>query len=311
MVTVNDVVEILKRIAPLHLAESWDNVGLLLGNVRAPVRQVLTCLTVTPEVVEEAVREKVEMIITHHPLLFKPLQRITAETNEGSMLLTLAANNIAIYSAHTAYDNASGGINDQLARGLGLVEVEPLAPTAAPASFKIVVFVPESDLTKVSEAAFQAGAGVIGNYEQCSYRSSGTGTFFGTSGANPTIGQVGRREEVTEYRLEVLCSQSNLAAALSAIQLAHSYETPAVDVYPLHPQASITTVSEGSGRIGQLPFPLSSQALAEQIAQLLKTHVMLTGANQSKMIGKVARLRGGWQPAVPSHSGRGRCLPHR
>ncbi len=299
MTQVQDVIETMKRIAPLHLAESWDNVGLLLGDATAPVHQVMTCLTITPVVVEEAVREKAEMIITHHPLLFKPLQRITAETNEGRILLKMAANNIAIYSAHTAYDNAADGINDQLAQGLGLVEVRPLCPAAAPASFKIVIFVPESDLAKVSEATFQAGAGVIGNYEQCSYRSAGIGTFFGTDQANPTIGQAGRREEVAEYRLEVLCSQANLAAALGAIQRAHSYETPAIDVHPLHPQSPVSTASEGPGRVGQLPVPLPSQILAEQIAYLLKTSVTLTGSHQGKMIKKIAIVCGAGGSLLP------------
>ena len=157
MSLVQDVVEVLNTIAPLHLAESWDNVGLLLGDFNAPVHHIMTCLTITPEVVEEAVREKADMIVTHHPLLFKPVQRITDKTNEGRMLLKLAANNIAIYSAHTAYDNAIDGINDQLANGLGLLEVRPLSPATAPASFKIVVFVPETDLVRSARQRSRQG----------------------------------------------------------------------------------------------------------------------------------------------------------
>lgn len=304
MVQAHDVVEVLKALAPLHLAESWDNVGLLLGDDKVPVQQVMTCLTVTPEVVEEAVREKVEMIVTHHPLLFKPLQRITAETNEGRMLLKLASSNIAVYSAHTAYDNAADGINDQLAKGLGLVSIRPLSPAHgitnnAPSTFKIVVFVPETDLAQVSEAAFKADAGVYGLYEHCSFRSTGTGTFYGMTGTHPTVGQAGRIEEVDEYRLEFVCTFDKLSAALAAIKQAHSYETPAIDVYPLLSHHLIKSAGEGSGRIGELPVPLVASALAEQIAHLLTNSVTLTGVHQNKMINTVAIVCGAGGSLLP------------
>ena len=261
MTLFRDVIDLLGKMAPLHLAESWDNVGLLLGDPQTTLRHLMTCLTITPEVVAEAVEEKVEMIVTHHPILFKPTQRITGESVEGHMLLKLAAARISVYSAHTAYDNAQDGINDQLAGMLKLEEVRPLVPAVLTPQYKIVVFVPEQELAKVSDAAFQAGAGAIGDYEQCSYRSLGIGTFFGKENANPTIGQAGRREEIAEHRLELFCSSARLTAALTAIHQAHSYETPAIDVFSLHSQTRISAVKEGSGRVGQLPSPLTSQAL--------------------------------------------------
>jgi dinuclear metal center YbgI/SA1388 family protein len=299
MTLVQDIVDVLKQLAPLHLAESWDNVGLLLGDNRAVVQKIMTCLTITPEVVHEAVREKVGLIVSHHPLLFSATQRITTETNEGRMLLSLMAHHIAVYSAHTAYDNASGGINDQLAQALNLTSIRPLSINHvntqagnAPSTFKIVVFVPETDLAKVSEAAFKADAGVYGRYKHCSFRSSGTGTFFGMTDTHPTIGQAGRSEEVTEYRLEFVCTFDKLSAAVAAIEQAHSYETPVIDVYPLFSHHQNKPDIEGSGRIGELPSPITASALAEQVAQLLKTPVTLTGAVQNKVVKSLAIVCG-------------------
>lgn len=292
MTLFRDVIELLGKIAPLHLAESWDNVGLLWGDPKTNIRHLMTCLTITPEVVAEAVIEKAELIVTHHPLLFKPTQRITSETLEGRMLLKLAAAGISVYSSHTAYDNAPDGINDQLAAMLKLEKIRPLVQATPKSPYKVVVFVPEQDFAPVSEAAFQAGAGIIGDYEQCSYRSSGTGTFFGSKNTNPSVGKNGRREEVTEYRLELFCSTARLPSVLHAIHHTHSYETPAIDVYPLHPEEASASSGEGAGRIGQLPTTMTSQALAEQVSQLLQTSVNLTGDRTLTQISSVAIVCG-------------------
>ncbi|MFT3880479.1 MAG: Nif3-like dinuclear metal center hexameric protein [Gemmatales bacterium] len=292
MTLFRDVIELLGKIAPLHLAEPWDNVGLLMGDPHANIRHLMTCLTITPEVVAEAVKEKAELIVSHHPLLFKPTQRITSETVEGRMLLKLAAAGISVYSPHTAYDNAPEGINEQLAAMLKLEEVRPLVPAIPKSPYKVVVFVPEQDLAPVSDAAFQAGAGSIGDYEQCSYRNPGMGTFFGNKNTNPTIGKPGRREEVAEYRVELFCPSAKLASVLHAIHHTHSYETPAIDVYPLHPQEASASTHEGSGRLGQLPTPLPPQTLAEKISQLLQTPVLLSGDRTLKQISSVAIVCG-------------------
>lgn len=299
MTLCRDVVDAMGKIAPLHLAESWDNVGLLLGDAESPVRHLMTCLTVTPEVVAEAIEQRVEMIVTHHPLLYKPTQRITSASTEGQMLLQLMASRIAIYSAHTAYDNAPDGINDQLAGLLKLDELRPLTPFPPKAQFKIVIFVPEQDLRKVSEAAFQAGAGIIGKYEHCSFRTSGTGTFFGKENTQPKIGQAGRQEEVAEYRLEAVCPSACLARAVSAISQAHSYEEPAIDVYPLHPQSAKGSARDGAGRLGQLPVSVSAQELTELISGLLNTPVLLTGDRALEQIKSVAIVCGAGGSLLP------------
>src|ERR1043165_2056709 len=205
MLTIADMMTALQAMAPLSLAAEWDNVGLLIGDANAPLQRMMTCLTVTPESAQEAVEAGAQLIVSHHPVLFRATKKFTTATPEGRMLLRLMQAGVAVYSAHTAFDNSTGGINDTLAQRLHLTGTLPLRTQSSERQCKIVVFVPDKDLTKVSDAMFAAGAGQIGQYRECSFRLAGTGTFFGSEQANPTVGQKGRREEVAEYRLEVLC----------------------------------------------------------------------------------------------------------
>lgn len=257
MPTVADVSGFLARFAPPSLAADWDNVGLLLGQADAPADRTMTCLTVTPEVVAEAVDSGANLIVSHHPVMFRGAKKLTSHTPEGRLLLPLLANGIAVYSPHTAFDNCDGGINDGLCRRLGLGNVKPLRPKDGRRECKLVAFVPDADLAKVSDALFEAGAGKIGQYEQCSFRLSGTGTFFGTDSSNPAVGEKGRREDVAEWRLEVVVPEAKVDAAVAALRGAHSYEEPAYDVYPLRP-----TKSGGEGRIGTLSQPTTLGELA-------------------------------------------------
>jgi dinuclear metal center YbgI/SA1388 family protein len=257
MPTVADVTDFLAREAPLSLSAEWDNVGLLLGDAATPVRAIMTCLTVTPAVVAEAIADGVSLIVAHHPILFRPIQRLTSLTAEGRMLLELTRGGVAVYSPHTAFDNSAGGINDLIGQRLGLRDIVALRGQEGPGECKIVVFVPDQDLRRVADAMFAAGAGNIGNYSQCSFRLSGTGTFLGSEDANPSIGQKGRLEEVTEWRLEVICPQSALERVLAAMRRAHSYEEPAFDIYPLQPRHP----GLGLGRLGVLPKVTSLQEL--------------------------------------------------
>jgi dinuclear metal center YbgI/SA1388 family protein len=264
MRTVRDVAQQLNRFAPTDLAADWDNVGLLLGERDSAVERVMTCLTVTSESASEAIAERANLIVTHHPIFFRGVKRLTDATVEGRMLLSLARAGIAVYSPHTAFDNARGGINERLASRLGLVDVRPLRQSPAKGQLKVVVFVPEKDLTRVADALFAAGAGHIGEYRECSFRLAGVGTFFGTEVANPTIGQKGRREEVNEWRLEAVCPAHRVGEVVSAIRRSHSYEEPAFDLYSLEVPPS----GQGEGRFGSLPRaqPLAELANAVKIA---------------------------------------------
>jgi dinuclear metal center YbgI/SA1388 family protein len=284
MPTVAAIVAHLKEFAPLELAASWDNVGLLLGDEAAPVGRVLTCLTVTPESAAEAVDAGAQLIVSHHPILFRPVQRLTTATAEGTLLWSLARAGIAVFSPHTAFDNTRGGINDILAGRLGLTDVAPLRRGGPPAQCKLVVFVPDADLQRVSDAVFAAGAGHIGQYSQCSFRLAGSGTFFGSDAANPTVGQKGRREEVSEWRLEVVCPERSLPEVITAMRRAHSYEEPAFDVYPLKSQPS----AAGEGRVGRLPRPVSLRELAQSVQSALKLPAVPTAGDLAKVVERVA-----------------------
>ncbi len=284
MPTVANILDFLDRVNPLSLAADWDNVGLLLGERGAAVTHVMTCLTVTPESAAEAVETGAQLIVTHHPILFRAVKRLTDATPEGRMLLSLIRAGVAVYSPHTAFDNAAGGINESLARRLGLTSLTPLRRRDDARSCKVVVFVPDKDLATVSDALFAAGAGNIGQYRECSFRLAGTGTFFGTDAANPTVGAKGRREEVSEWRLEVVCPERNVDAVVAAMRKAHSYEEPAFDVYPLKPPTS----SLGEGRIGELERPTTLGELARTAKTVLKAGAVQIVGDVEREVKRVA-----------------------
>lgn len=284
MTTVRAVAAWMGRFAPLHLAESWDNVGLLWGDPSSEVRRLMTCLTVTPDSADEAIAEGAGLIISHHPILFRPLQKITTEGAETAMLWRLARAGVAIYSPHTAFDNAEEGINAGLARRLGLIDVTGLRPSAGESECKVVVFTPATDREAVLDAAFGAGAGRIGLYRDCSFTTGGFGTFFGTEGTDPTVGQAGRRERVREWKVEFVCPSGRVAHVLKAIHAVHSYEEPALDVIPL--QAS--RVGPGIGRVGNVPGPMPLDAFAAAVRSALGCGPVGVVGEGDRMIRRVA-----------------------
>lgn len=275
MPTVGDCIGFLSRFAPTELAEEWDNVGLLVGDKARLVNRALTCLTLTPDVAREAIELGAELVVTHHPVLFRPVQRLTAGDPQGKMLLELIAAGVAVYSPHTGYDNAAQGINQQLAELLELTEIAPLRPAAAAPCCKIVCFVPREHLAAVQQALWSAGAGVIGDYAHCSFILDGTGTFFGSDAANPAVGQAGRLESVAEARLEVVCPEAKVAEAVARLRAAHPYEEPALDVYPLRPPESI----QGAGRVGTFSVGRSPAGL--------RSPDSLRGARLGDLLGRI------------------------
>jgi len=288
MPKLGTILDYLDRFAPPPLAAEWDNVGLLLGERTAPVERVMTCLTVTPESAAEAVESGAQLIVTHHPILFRALKRLTSDTPEGRLLLSLIRAGVAVYSPHTAFDNTANGINELLAGRLGLTDLKPLRKREASRQCKVVVFVPESDLAKVSDAMFAAGAGHIGAYRECSFRLAGTGTFFGSDAANPTVGQKGRREEVGELRLEVVCPEAAVEPVIAAMRRAHSYEEPAHDVYPLRPGQSPL----GDGRLGRLAKPVSLSEFASSVKTALAAGLVQIVGDPQQAVVKVALVCG-------------------
>lgn len=255
---VADVVAWMDDFAPRHLAESWDNVGLLFGDPDAPCERVMTCLTVTDGTSAEAVNEQADLIVTHHPILFRGTKSLRADQPETAMLWPLARAGVAVQSPHTAFDNTQGGINDGLAERIGLQEVGPLRRMPGPDLTKIVVFCPRNDREPVLAAAFAAGAGKIGAYGECSFSSAGYGTFFGDETTRPSVGEAGHRETVREWRVEMVCPVDRVVEVLKAIRAAHSYEEAAIDVIPIQAAQD----GPGVGRIGRLAQPESLRELA-------------------------------------------------
>ena len=288
MTAVADVARWLDEFAPARLAESWDNVGLIFGDPGSEVERVMTCLSVTHKTALEAVHDRAELIVSHHPVLFRPVQRLRADRPETGALWTLARAGISIVSPHTAFDNTVGGINDGLAARLGLHEIHSLRPTTSSTSFKIVVFTPEAEHEAVLAAAFAAGAGRIGAYRECSFAIPGQGTFYGDEGTNPTIGQAGRRETVAELRVEMVCPADRLAPVLAAIREAHSYEEPAIDVYPLHAAAQ----GPGAGRVGRLPRTTTLRALAAEVGQTLRAPALQVVGDPERAVARLAIVCG-------------------
>jgi dinuclear metal center YbgI/SA1388 family protein len=271
---IADVVQALHEIAPPALAEPWDNVGLLLGDPGESCSHALVALEVTPALLRRAGVVEAQLLITHHPPIFQPLSRITADAPAASLVLQAARAGLALAAAHTNYDVAPGGVSHVLAGQLGLVHLEPLSPSERAGQAKIIVFTPEDDVEAVLGALDRSGAGVIGNYRQCSFRTPGMGTFLPVEGARPTIGRVGQPEEVQELRIEAVVPQALAPVAAAAVREAHSYEEPAIDVYPLqHGQTPF-----GLGLCGDLPRPVSARRLVSRIKKALGiSHARVAG----------------------------------
>jgi dinuclear metal center YbgI/SA1388 family protein len=256
---VSQIVNSFERIAPPGAAEDWDNVGLLIGDRGANVRKVMLCIDLTPEVLAEAIDAKVQMVMAYHPVIFKSVSRITADTNE--VVYEAARRGISVYSMHTALDVAPGGTNDVLADAMGLHERKPLKPLVGPDECKIVVFAQAEEVADIARAAFAAGAGVIENYTDCAFFGYGIGSYAGGAGSNPTIGQPGQPEAVEEVRLEMICPSQRVPQVFEAIRSAHIYETPEIDVY----QISGFRAGFGMGRIGSLKRPVTIGTLISRV----------------------------------------------
>ncbi|MBI2394803.1 MAG: Nif3-like dinuclear metal center hexameric protein [Deltaproteobacteria bacterium] len=240
---LSDVVAVLEQIAPTQYAEPWDNVGLLVGDSAQGVDAVLVAIDATNAVIDEAARERCGLVVAYHPPIFKGLQRFVA----GHPAFEAARRGIAVWSPHTALDVAVGGTNDVLADAIGMTERRPLRASATKdAQYKLVTFVPESALDAVSRAVFEAGAGRIGQYSSCSFRSPGTGTFLGEEGTNPAVGESGKLEVAPEVKLETLVPIARVAAVIAAMRAAHPYEEPAFDLVRL----AVPPDGPGIGRVG-------------------------------------------------------------
>lgn len=277
-----EVERALHTLAPLRLAAKWDNVGWIARPGDWTCTRALVTVDLTPDVVDEALRSQCNLIVSYHPPIFKPINRLTTNRDDvDGLACEVLGRRIAIYSPHTAWDAAHGGTNDTIAALCGARNLHPFSSAAADGDeSKIVVFVPPAQLDRVAEAMFAAGAGRIGQYTHCSFRIPGQGTFFGTESTNPRLGHRGRLERVDEIRLEAVVRNRNIPAVVSAIRDSHPYEEPAFDIFPLVRPPAIRL---GQGRIGALPRRLT----VRRIASILRNK---TNAANISIVGKPSGL---------------------
>lgn len=288
MATVRKIVSLIEEIAPLMMSESWDNSGLQLGEWQMPCHKVGIALEVTPEVVQSACSEGIDLLVTHHPLLFKGVKQLDTSRPVPRAIADFIARGVSVYAAHTNYDVAPHGLNYHLARRLGLERTSVLRRTGRIPYFKVVVYVPAPEVEKVFSAMARAGAGCIGNYDHTSFRVIGEGTFRPLAGANPYLGSVGQLERVKEVRLEMIVDEPNLNRVLSAMRQAHPYEEIAYDVIALHRQG----VPYGLGRIGELTEDQELGLFAARTAEALEVGEVRLYGDPSAVIRRVAVCSG-------------------
>lgn len=248
---IKEIINYLEELAPRSLQESYDNSGLLVGNVNAEVTKALICLDVAEDVIEEAVAKGCELVISHHPIIFGGLKSFTGKNYVERTVMAAIKNDIALYAIHTNLDNIHTGVNRKIGEKLGIENMQILVPKRGLLK-KLVVFVPIECKDLVLEAMFAAGAGKVGEYDECSFQLNGSGTFRGSERSNPTVGERGVRENANEVRLEVIMESYRLPKVLKAMIDVHPYEEVAHDIYTLdnaHQEI-------GSGMIGSFREPM-------------------------------------------------------
>ncbi|MGM0523074.1 MAG: Nif3-like dinuclear metal center hexameric protein [Bacillota bacterium] len=293
-VYIKDFLAAFERVIPQALAYDWDAVGLQVGDINTPLTGVLTTLDVTEEVIDEAIEQGVNLIMSHHPIMFKPMKKIDVSSVKGRMIKKCLLNDVTIYAAHTNYDRVDGGMNDRLADRLGLINREMLVEEDETKNVKLQVFVPRTHKEILDEALTRKGIGTMGDYEACVYETEGTGRFQPTDKAKPFIGKGETREAVEEVKLEYLITRDQVSMALATIDKAHPYETPAFDLIPLLNTDKVL----GIGRVGDLTKPLSFHQFINQIKKTFGIEGVRVAGRSDKLIKRVAILGGSGEKFV-------------
>jgi dinuclear metal center YbgI/SA1388 family protein len=276
---VNNIIQLFDEWAPTWVAWEKDNVGLQVGDKNQRITKVLLALDVTWNIIQEAIAKKAELIISHHPLLFRPLSSITADDAVGKLVVELARNNISLFSAHTNLDFSQDGVSFALAKKIGLKDVRFLTPLRDSLA-KIVVFVPEDHVEQVRNAMIRAGAGTIGQYTNCSFATKGIGSFRGSLSTNPFLGKPGNMEFIGENRLEIIAPRAQINNVIAALKAVHPYEEPAYDIYRIeNPNSNF-----GMGAIGSLQKPQPLGTFLKSIQRTLGSEMLrFTGKTTDKI----------------------------
>jgi dinuclear metal center YbgI/SA1388 family protein len=279
---VSEITTYLEELAPVPLQESYDNSGLLVGSPALEVSGVLIALDMTEEVLQEAIERKCNLIITHHPVIFNGLKKLTEQSSTERIIAAAIRKHIAIYAIHTNLDNVHQGVNRILSEKIGLTDLRILSPKEDLLS-KLVTFCPTAKADEIREALFEAGAGQIGNYNSCSFNLEGTGSFRGSEDSNPYVGEKGKLHFEKETRIEVIFPRFREGKVIHALLTAHPYEEVAYDIYPLSNKMPLV----GAGMLGTLPKAMDELQLLNHIKKVTGTgcirHSPLTGRRVKKV----------------------------
>ncbi|KAA6347619.1 hypothetical protein EZS27_004888 [termite gut metagenome] len=284
---IEEVVRTLEQFAPLPLQDGFDNAGLQIGLTDVETTGVLLCLDVTEAVLTEAIQLGCNLIVSHHPLLFKGYTSLTGKDYTERCIIKAIKNDLIIYSAHTNLDNATSGVNFKIAEKIGLNHVRILAPKEN-TLLKLITYVPPTYANKVRNALFAAGCGNIGNYDSCSYSSEGKGTFRAKEGAQPFCGSIGKLCDQEEIKIEIVLPAYKKTEAVKALIEAHPYEEPAYDLYPI----VNTWVQAGAGVIGDLEEPEPELDFLKRIKKIFDVGCLKHNEFSGRFIRKVALCGG-------------------
>ncbi len=280
---LSEIISVIESFAPLAYQDSYDNAGLIAGDTSREIKKALITVDITEEVIDEAVNAGAELIISHHPVIFNEIRKITGSTSAERILIKAIKNDLAIYSAHTNLDNIKEGVNLKICRKLGLSNTRILKPLTGELR-KLVTFVPLDHADNVRSALFSSGAGKIGEYEQCSYNLEGTGTFKGSEYTSPFTGQKGKLHFEKEVRIETIFPKVLESEVISALINAHPYEEVAYDIYPLdNPYDKV-----GMGMIGELQEEVDELSFFKKLKSVFNTKVIKHSKLRNKKIRKVA-----------------------
>jgi dinuclear metal center YbgI/SA1388 family protein len=284
---VQDITSLLEKLAPPALQENYDNAGLLTGNNSWECTGILVSLDVTEAVVMEAAEKKCNLIVAHHPVIFSGLKKITGSNYVEQTIITAIKNDIAIYAIHTNLDNVLHGVNAKLADKLGLINRQVLLPKQGGLK-KLFVFVPNAHAAQVREAIYNAGGGHIGNYSECSFNSSGIGTYKAGEGSEPFLGTIGHQHTEAETKIEIVFPLWLEKELVKAMKAAHPYEEVAFDIVSL----DNTHAAIGSGLVGDLPMLMSENELLTLVKAKFGLSVIKHTALKGKPVKKVALCGG-------------------
>ncbi len=290
---IQDVINHLETLAPLTYAEDFDNVGLLVGDKNEKLTGVLVTLDTLEKVVDEAIEKNCNLIVSFHPIIFKGLKKITGKTYVERVVLKAIKHNIAIYAIHTALDNALQGVNDMICNTIGLINKQILIPQSATIK-KLTTYVPKSEAEVLRTALFNAGAGNVGNYSNCSFNTDGMGTYQGNEASNPSLGEKGKTHQEEETQISVIFAKHLESKVIKTLVNTHSYEEVAYEVVTIENKSQ----NIGMGMIGEFENEMTEEDFLSHLKTTMQTECVRHSRFLNKSIKKIAVLGGSGSFAI-------------